>query len=128
MIPCLIYAILRIFYDNSMCWAEPSSDAYVEWIYMSLGLACIIANSFFFFNIFRILVTKLQAPHANEPAHFRYVFFRLQISRLQSKLVIVKLVGHNKIELNKQIGRGSPNFFVNQTLFTFFLMSGSCHI
>ena len=75
LIPCLIYAILRIFYDNSMCWAEPSSDAYVEWIYMSLGLACIVANSFFFFNIFRILVTKLQAPHANEPAHFRYVFF-----------------------------------------------------
>jgi len=71
LIPCLIYAILRIFYDNSMCWAEPSSDAYVEWIYMSLGLACIVANSFFFFNIFRILVTKLQAPHANEPAHFR---------------------------------------------------------
>ena len=80
MIPCLIYAILRVFYDNSMCWAEPSSDAYVEWIYMSLGLACIIANSFFFFNIFRILVTKLQAPHANEPAHFRYVFFVFNVS------------------------------------------------
>ena len=71
LVPCLIYAILRLIYDNKMCWAEPTSDAYVEWIYMSPGLACIVANSFFFFNIFRILVTKLQAPHANEPAHFR---------------------------------------------------------
>ena len=35
------------------------------------GLLCILANACFFVNIFRILVTKLRAPHANEPAHFR---------------------------------------------------------
>ena len=73
LIPCLLYGTLRMMYDNKMCWALPASDAYVEWIYMAPGLACILANFVFFVNIFRILVTKLHAPHANEPAHFRYV-------------------------------------------------------
>eukprot|EP00093_Oithona_nana_P000734 00734.XXX_908_2324_1 [CDS] Oithona nana genome sequencing. len=71
LIPCLLYGTLRMMYDNKMCWALPASDAYVEWIYMAPGLACILANFVFFVNIFRILVTKLHAPHANEPAHFR---------------------------------------------------------
>ena len=72
LIPCLLYGILRMIYDNKMCWALPASDSYVEWIYMAPGLVCILANFVFFINIFRILVIKLQAPHANEPAHFRY--------------------------------------------------------
>ena len=73
MVPCLIYGILRLIndIDNKMCWAEPAYHAYVEWIYMAPGLACILANVVFFIDIFRILVTKLRAPHANEPAHFR---------------------------------------------------------
>ena len=73
LIPCLLYGALRMMYDNKMCWALPASDAYVEWIYMAPGLACILANFVFFVNIFRILVTKLHAPHANDPAHFRWV-------------------------------------------------------
>ena len=73
LIPCLLYGALRMMYDNKMCWALPASDAYVEWIYMAPGLTCILANFVFFVNIFRILVTKLHAPHANEPAHFRWV-------------------------------------------------------
>ena len=71
LLPCIFYGILRLIYDNKMCWALPAEEAYIEWIYMSLGLACILANLIFFINIFRILVTKLRAPHANEPAHFR---------------------------------------------------------
>ncbi|XP_059085295.1 calcitonin gene-related peptide type 1 receptor-like isoform X2 [Tigriopus californicus] len=73
VVPCLIYGIIRIFVDNSLCWVLPV-EAYgglVEWIYMTPGLLCILANMVYFINIFRILVTKLQAPHANEPAHFR---------------------------------------------------------
>eukprot|EP00095_Tigriopus_kingsejongensis_P004606 snap_masked-scaffold2114_size20529-processed-gene-0.1 protein:Tk04606 transcript:snap_masked-scaffold2114_size20529-processed-gene-0.1-mRNA-1 annotation:"calcitonin gene-related peptide type 1 receptor" len=72
MIPCIVYGILRVYVDNTLCWALPAeSHEWVEWIYMIPGLLCIVANMFFFINIFRILVTKLQAPHANEPAHFR---------------------------------------------------------
>ena len=71
LIPCALYAILRLMNDDKMCWALPASDSYVEWIYMAPGLACILANFIFFINIFRILLTKLRAPHANEPAHFR---------------------------------------------------------
>lgn len=55
-----------------MCWALPANDAYLaEWVYMTSGMACILANVIFFANIFRILITKLRAPHANEPEHFR---------------------------------------------------------
>ncbi len=71
--PCLLYAILRGLLDNEMCWTMPASEAFIEWIYMVPGLACILANFVFFLNIFRILVIKLRAPHANEPAHFRFV-------------------------------------------------------
>lgn len=72
MVPCLIYGIIRIYVDNSQCWALPvETHWWVEWIYMIPGLLCILANMVYFINIFRILVTKLQAPHANEPAHFR---------------------------------------------------------
>ena len=73
LIPCLLYMILRMIHhlDNEMCWALPASESYIEWIYMAPGFSCILANFIFFINIFRILVTKLRAPHANEPAHFR---------------------------------------------------------
>lgn len=73
VLPCLVYGILRIFLDNTQCWVLPvETEDWVEWIYMAPGLICIMANFIFFVNIFRILVTKLKAPHANEPAHFRY--------------------------------------------------------
>lgn len=71
LVPCLLYGLLRLTIEDSECWALPASDAWVEWIYMGPGLGCILANFVFFVNIFRILVTKLRAPHANEPAHFR---------------------------------------------------------
>ena len=71
LVPCVLYGVLRLIYDNEMCWALPAAESYIEWIYMAPGLACILANFVFFINIFRILVTKLRAPHANEPAHFR---------------------------------------------------------
>ncbi len=70
--PCLLYAAIRLYSDNELCWALPAENSeWAEWIYMAPGLLCILANFCFFVNIFRILVTKLQAPHANEPAHFR---------------------------------------------------------
>ncbi len=72
LIPCIFYGILRVYVDNTLCWVLPAeSQEWVEWLYMTPGLMCILANFCFFLNIFRILVTKLQAPHANEPAHFR---------------------------------------------------------
>ena len=88
LIPCLLYGILRMIYDNKMCWALPASDSYVEWIYMAPGLVCILANFVFFINIFRILVIKLRAPHANEPAHFRYMPFNW-MSILPIKLNVI---------------------------------------
>ena len=70
-----------------MCWAQPSEEVrgvkgfskkaiksfqgWVEWITYLPGLFCIAANLFFFLNIFYILLTKLRAPHANEPTNFR---------------------------------------------------------
>ena len=86
LIPCLLYGILRMIYDNKMCWALPASDSYVEWIYMAPGLFCILANFLFFVNIFRILIIKLRAPHANEPAHFRYHSIDVNAFRLPMKL------------------------------------------
>lgn len=72
MVPCIVYSVWRSIIDDKMCWALPATDAFLaEWVYMMTGLACIIANAIFFVNIFRILITKLRAPHANEPAHFR---------------------------------------------------------
>ena len=46
-------------------------QGWVEWITYLPGLFCIAANLFFFLNIFYILLTKLRAPHANEPTNFR---------------------------------------------------------
>ena len=46
-------------------------QGWVEWITYLPGLLCIAGNVFFFLNIFFILLTKLRAPHANEPTNFR---------------------------------------------------------
>lgn len=72
LLPCLAYAVLRLTLDDTMCWALPSEAVWVEGVYMVPGLLCILINAAFFANIFRILVTKLQAPPANEPANYRY--------------------------------------------------------
>ena len=54
MIPCLVYGVLRVFVDNTLCWALPAeSQDWVEWIYMTPGLLCILANFVFFVRLCR---------------------------------------------------------------------------
>jgi len=71
LFPTMVYALLRSYYQDEMCWAQPSEEGWVEWITYLPGLLCIAGNIFFFLNIFYILITKLRAPHANEPTNFR---------------------------------------------------------
>jgi len=71
LLPTLLYSFIRFYYQDTMCWAQPSEQVWVEWITYLPGLLCIAGNIFFFLNIFWILLTKLQAPHANEPTNFR---------------------------------------------------------
>ena len=74
---------------NKNCNLEQVLQRWVEWLTYLPGLLCIAGNIFFFLNIFRwiksahtnfgqlyttndrILLTKLRAPHANEPTNFR---------------------------------------------------------
>ena len=71
MVPTVVYASIRLYHGDTMCWAQPSHHGWVEWIAYLPGLLCIAGNMFFFVNIFYILLTKLRAPHANEPTNFR---------------------------------------------------------
>ena len=71
VLPTLLYGAMRLHHEDGMCWAQPSHQVWVEWITYLPGLLCIAGNIFFFLNIFFILMTKLRAPHANEPTNFR---------------------------------------------------------
>ena len=71
MLPTFLYGVMRLYHEDAMCWAQPSHQVWVEWITYLPGLLCIAGNIFFFLNIFFILMTKLRAPHANEPTNFR---------------------------------------------------------
>ena len=62
---------MRLYQEDVMCWAQPSPHVWLEWLTYLPGLLCIAGNVFFFVNIFYILITKLRAPHANEPTNFR---------------------------------------------------------
>ena len=64
--------LLRILIlDFRWIYFDPFMQGWVEWITYLPGLLCIAGNIFFFLNIFYILITKLRAPHANEPTNFR---------------------------------------------------------
>jgi len=84
-IPALSYSLLRLHAGDGQCWAQPSAAWWVEWLTYLPGLLCIAGNIFFFLNIFRILLTKLRAPHANEPTNFR--------TAVQACSVLVPLFG-----------------------------------
>lgn len=69
ILPVTIYAALREHFANSQCWAIPA-DPY-EWILNVPNLCSLMLNFVFLCHIIQVLVTKLQATHANEPSQYR---------------------------------------------------------
>ncbi|XP_023219262.1 calcitonin gene-related peptide type 1 receptor-like isoform X1 [Centruroides sculpturatus] len=86
IIPITIYAILRENFANSQCWAIPA-DPY-EWILNIPNLFSLMLNFVFLCHIIQVLVTKLQATHANEPSQYSY--FRKAV---RATLVLAPLFG-----------------------------------
>ncbi|XP_023324799.1 calcitonin gene-related peptide type 1 receptor [Eurytemora carolleeae] len=69
--PTVVYSILRSREEGLYCWAYPSSNIWFEWVINIPGLIVILSNLFFFFNITRILVFKLNIHQINEPYKYR---------------------------------------------------------
>ncbi|KAK0070565.1 calcitonin gene-related peptide type 1 receptor, partial [Biomphalaria pfeifferi] len=77
-----LYGILRLIYDNEICWVKSSGE--LQWIIFAPNLCCLIVNLFFLCNILRILLTQLQS-HPNEPSNFRRA--------LKATFVLIPLFG-----------------------------------
>ncbi|CAM1305756.1 Uncharacterised protein g4162 [Pycnogonum litorale] len=83
MIVVVAYSIIRWTMFDSLCWALPVNP--YEWIINGPNMMSIIINFGFLANILRVLWSKLQAHHANEPSQFR--------KAVKATIVLIPLFG-----------------------------------
>ncbi|XP_022254242.1 calcitonin gene-related peptide type 1 receptor-like [Limulus polyphemus] len=83
VLPVSIYSVIRKTLADESCWAIPEET--YEWILNTPNLLSLLLNLAFLCNIIRVLVTKLRAPHTNEPSQFR--------KTVRATLVLIPLFG-----------------------------------
>lgn len=80
--PVMAFALMRKFLDDNGCWMLPGG---YEWIINAPMVISLALNLAFLCNIIRVLITKLQATHSNEPSQYR--------KAVRAVLVLVPLFG-----------------------------------
>ncbi|KAK3097419.1 hypothetical protein FSP39_009502, partial [Pinctada imbricata] len=83
---CIIpWVIIRRYLENTMCWNTHNKELKFDWILRGPIVCTICINFLFFFNIIRVLFTKLTALQANSPHRYRRL--------ARSTLVLITLFG-----------------------------------
>uniref|UniRef100_A0A8C4QX69 Corticotropin releasing hormone receptor 2 n=2 Tax=Eptatretus burgeri TaxID=7764 RepID=A0A8C4QX69_EPTBU len=91
-IPCPIivaWALCKLYYDNDACWLKRVTSKPIDYIYQCSIILVLVINFTFFFNIVRILMTKLRASTTSETIQYR--------KAVKATMVLLPLLGINHL-------------------------------